>query len=176
MRSAGQRPSEIVIRPEEPGDERAIDEVVRDAFAGAAHSSGTEKLIVKALRDSRALTISFVAAEGADIVGHVAVSPVAAEGTAGEWFGLGPLSVRPEWQRRGIGMALTREALERLRRSGAAGCLVLGDPAYYGRFGFEHDPSVWFPDVPPPYFQLLAFTEQRPTAQVDYHPAFGVTE
>jgi putative acetyltransferase len=166
---------EMVIRPEKPGDERAIDEVVRDAFAGAAHSSGTESLIVKALRDSRAITISLVAAEGANIVGHVAVSPVRVRGAAGEWFGIGPLSVRPQWQRRGIGRALTREALEQLRRSGAAGCVVLGDPNYYGQFGFEHDPSLCYRDVPPPYFQFIAFAGEQPTGSVDYHPAFELT-
>ena len=165
----------MVIRPEEPGDERAIDEVVRDAFAGAAHSSGTEPLIVKALRDSRALTISLIAAEGMEVVGHIAVSPVGVQGAAGEWFGIGPLSVRAQWQRRGIGRALTREALERLRRSGAAGCVVLGDPNYYGQFGFEHDPALCYRDVPPPYFQFIAFTEQRPTGAVEYHSAFELT-
>lgn len=164
-----------MIRPEESGDEPAIHETVREAFAGAEHSSGTEPLIVKALRDSQVLTISLVAVEGADIVGHIAVSPVTVQGAAGEWFGIGPLSVRASWQRRGIGRALTREALERLRRSGAAGCVVLGEPSYYGQFGFEHDPSLYYGDVPPPYFQFIAFTEQRPAGSVDYHPAFDVT-
>lgn len=164
-----------MIRPEEPGDEIAIDETVREAFAGVEHSSGTEPLIVEALRDAAALTLSLVAAEGAQIVGHIAVSPVAVRRAAGKWFGIGPLSVRPNWQRRGIGRALTREALERLRRSGAAGCVVLGDPGYYAQFGFAHDPSLYYRDVPPPYFQFIAFAEERPAGSVDYHPAFDVT-
>jgi putative acetyltransferase len=107
-------------------------------------------------------------------MGHAAFSPVAIEGGAGAWFGLGPVSVRPDVQRRGIGQALIRRGLDRLREARTGGCVVLGDPHYYGRFGFEHDPQLSYGDVPPPYFQMLSFGGARPTGPVTYHPAFDV--
>ena len=165
----------MIVRSEEPGEARSIEQLVRDAFAGAAHTSGTESLIVDALRAAGALALSLVAVEGEEIRGHIAASRVIPEDAAGRWFGIGPVSVRPGWQRRGIGRLLVTEALERLRRNGAAGCVVLGDPAYYGRFGFEHDPSVSYRNVPAPYFQLISFAGERPAGSVEYHPAFDVT-
>jgi predicted N-acetyltransferase YhbS len=165
----------MIIRSEEPHDGDAIREVVGQAFAEAQHSSGTERAIVDALRASEALTISLVAVKDAAVVGHIAVSPVVTGNAAAGWFGLGPISVLPGCQRQGIGSALIREALAQLRRSGSAGCVVLGDPSYYGRFGFEHDPPVTYRDVPPPYFQILSFTGQRPTGAVEYHAAFEAT-
>jgi putative acetyltransferase len=164
----------MIIRAERREDVLAIRELVREAFAGAPHSSGTEWAILDALRRADALTISLVAIEGADIVGHVAVSPVTVSATEG-WFGLGPVAVRFQQQRQGTGAALIREALDQLRRSGAAGCVVLGEPAYYRKFGFEHDPDITYADVPPPYFQVLDFGSKRPTGPVEYHPAFHVT-
>lgn len=165
----------MIVRAEEPGEARAIHELVRHAFVGAAHSSGTEPLIVDALRAAGALTLSLVAVEDGDIRGHIAASPVVLESPVGKWFGIGPVSVRPDWQRLGIGKLLVTEALARLRAAGAAGCVVLGDPAYYSLFGFEHDPSAHYRDVPAPYFQLISFTGKRPAGSVEYHPAFDVT-
>jgi len=91
----------LIIRSEEPGDVNAIRDLVRAAFAEGPHSDGTEPAIVDALREGGALTISLVAADGAVIVGHVAVSPVTVGGDAGEWFGLGPVAVLPGRQRQG---------------------------------------------------------------------------
>ena len=118
----------LIIRSEEPRDVSAIRDLVRAAFAEGPHSDGTEPAIVDALREGGALTISLVAADGAVIVGHVAVSPVTVGGDAGEWFGLGPVAVLPGRQRQGIGGALISKALVRLQSSGATGCVVLGDP------------------------------------------------
>ena len=164
----------MIIADEQPGDESAIREIVRDAFAVAPHSSGTEWAVVDALRAANALSISLVAVVEHDIVGHVAVSPVSL-GDAKGWYGLGPVSVRPEHQRQGFGAALIREALERLRGAGAAGCVVLGDPDYYARFGFEHDPEITFGKVPPPYFQALRFKGPYLGGRVEYHAAFNAT-
>ena len=82
-----------------------------------------------------------MAVQAEAIVGQVAGSPVSIAG-AGDWFGLGPVSVRPAFQRRGIGGALILAALARLKQQGAAGCLVLGDPRYYARFGFAHQQGL----------------------------------
>lgn len=157
---------------EQPGDAGAIRDLVQAAFAGAEHSSGTEADIVDALRRSGALSVSLVARQAGAILGHAAASPVAIAGAPAGWFGLGPVSVLPGRQRQGIGKSLVAAVLERLRSRDAAGCVVLGDPAYYARFGFEHDPSLTFLDIPPPYFRRLSFDGSRPAGPVTYHPAF----
>ena len=65
-----------------------------------------------------------------------------------------------------------RAALDQLRTLGAAGCVVLGDPAYYGRFGFRAEPSLVFPGVPAEYFQALILRGALPNGTVTYHPGF----
>jgi len=163
----------MMIRDERPGDEPGIDALITDSFAGAPHSSGTEAAIVSALRVAGALMSSLVAVQGEEIVGHVAISPVSIADSQGQWFGLGPVAVRPACQRRGIGEALIDEALRKLRASGAAGCVVLGEPDYYRRFGFRHDPEVTFAGPPPAYFQVLPFGDGRARGAVTYHKAFA---
>lgn len=161
------------IRSERPSDEMAIRHLVTASFAGALHSSGTEAAIVEALRDAGALTCSLVAEEAGAIVGHVAFSPVSIDGVAGRWFGLGPVAVRPDRQQRGIGQKLIAAGLEQLQKYRAQGCVVLGDPAYYGRLGFESDPALHYPDVPAEYFQRLSFDGSAPSGTVAYHPGFA---
>lgn len=161
-----------VIRSEQPSDVDAIRRLIDLAFADAAHRSGTEAAIVDALRSAGVLTLSLVAEADGAIVGHAAFSPVAISATLGRWFGLGPVAVLPPRQRQGIGQALIRSGLERLRQSGAGGCVLLGDPAYYRRFGFVGDPALRFGDVPPPYFQQLSFTGARALGVATFHPAF----
>jgi putative acetyltransferase len=161
------------IRTETLADAEAIEALTARAFEDAAHTSHTEQYIVNALREAGALSLSLVAEDGGSLVGHVALSPVSLSDGSPGWFGLGPLSVLPEFQRRGIGSALMREALERLRRRGAIGCVVLGDPRYYGRFGFTADPRLTLEGVPPEYFQAVRFVACAAEGRVDYHPAFA---
>jgi putative acetyltransferase len=156
------------IRSERPEDAEMLRSVITDAFEHAPHASGTEAAIVDALREAGALAISLVAIENRQIVGHVAFSPVAIKAATG-WYGLGPVSVRPDRQRKGIGSALIVEGLSRLVRRNAQGCVVLGDPGYYGRFGFVSDPELRFGDAESRYFQRLAFTDFVPKGDV----AFG---
>ncbi|MCK0196063.1 N-acetyltransferase [Ancylobacter sp. 6x-1] len=163
----------LTIAPEAPDDGPAIHRLTRDAFATAPHRSGTEAAIVDALRAADALTLSLVARESDALVGHVAFSPVAPESGGAGWYGLGPLSVRPDRQRSGIGTALVARGLALLRAAGAQGCVVLGEPAYYGRFGFTCDPLLTFPGVPPGYFQRVIFRGPAPTGAVAFHAAFG---
>lgn len=166
----------MLIRPERPGDADAIRALTTEAFASAPHSSGTEAAIIDGLRAAGALTLSLVAiaddAAPDAILGHVAVSPVTIDGAERGWFGLGPVSVRPGRQRGGVGSALIREGLRRLRESGAGGCVLLGDPRYYGRFGFAADPALVLEGVPPDYFMRLAFGGDVPAGTVRYHAAF----
>ncbi len=163
----------IDIRLERPGDEAEIAEVTAAAFARAQPSSGAEPGIVSGLRAAGALALSLVAVEGSGIIGHVAFSPIEIGEAMGAWYGLGPVSVLPPRQRRGIGGALIEEGLAQLRASGAAGVVVLGDPAFYHRFGFASDGGLRFGDVPPSHLQWLAFTAATPRGEIRYHPAFG---
>jgi putative acetyltransferase len=165
----------IHIRAETPDDNVAIHAVTTAAFANAAHSSHTEQFIVAGLRKAGALSISLVADMGGVVIGHVAVSPVTISDGSPNWFGLGPISVAPEHQCRGIGSSLMREALRKLRERGGAGCVLLGNPNYYSRFGFKHEPSLILPDVPAEYFQALAFGSTLPRGIVSYHDAFGAS-
>ncbi|WP_342726526.1 N-acetyltransferase [Bradyrhizobium sp. B097] len=163
------------IRDERDEDVAAISRITTAAFAAAPHSSGTEARIVEALRKAGALTVSLVAtSDDGRIVGHVAFSPVQIDGVAGRWYGLGPVSVAPEMQRQGIGGALIREGLARLAAQNADGCVLLGDPAYYSRFGFVGDPALTYGGKPSPYFQRLVLKGKAPKGDVKYHAAFDV--
>ena len=161
------------IRPERPADAQIIRQVTETAFAVAEHSAGTEGAIIDALRAANALTVSLIATINDDVIGHVAFSPVTIDGAEANWFGLGPVSVRPDFQGQGIGSALVHEGLDRLRVAGAKGCVVLGDPNYYGRFGFEHDPTVRFEGVPPEYFMRLSLDSSLIAGRVAYHEGFS---
>lgn len=161
-----------IIRDERPEDERAITALVGAAFLDAAHSDGTEAAIIERLREDGDLTLSLVA-EAGSLLGHVAFSPVALSDGTPDWYGLGPVAVLPGCQGKGIGAVLIRSGLGRLRTMNAQGCVVLGEPAYYGRFGFRHDPRLAFPGPPPEYFQRLMFAGDPPAGTVRYAPAFG---
>jgi len=87
------------------------------------------------LRASGLLVVSLVAEEAGEIVGHVALSPVSAGASPGG-LGLAPLAVASGCRRRGVGDALVRGGLDASRRAGCAFVVVLGEPAYYERFGF----------------------------------------
>lgn len=162
------------IRLELPSDAAAIHAVTTAAFLNAPHTAHTEQFIVAALRKAGALTISLVAEQGGEIVGHVALSPVLISNGATDWYGLGPICVKPELQRKGIGSLLMQAAIQRLRERGAAGCVLVGDPMYYSRFGFTPEPGLVLPDVPPEYFQALQFGRSLPHGVVSFHEAFGV--
>ena len=161
------------IRPERPHDIAAIHALTRDAFANAPHRDGTEQDVVDALRAAGALSVSLVAEDGDALVGHFALSPVTLSDGSEGWYGLGPISVAPAQQGRGVGSALMRAALAALRERGAAGCVLLGDPAYYARFGSRADSRLRLPGVPAEYFQAVLLRGEWPEAEVQYHGAFG---
>lgn len=163
----------IVIRPERKGDERAIHDVTAAAFEGHPHSDQSEPFIIERLRDQGALTLSLVAEDEGQIVGHVAFSPVALTPPPSGWFGLGPVAVLPGRQAQGVGSRLIREGLAMLTAAGASGCVVVGDPDYYQKFRFRNESSLVFPGCAPQYFMALAFSGAVPVGTVAYHPAFG---
>jgi predicted N-acetyltransferase YhbS len=162
----------LEIRPERPADAVPISHLTTAAFETAPHASGIEARIIEGLRAGGALAVSLVAADQGEIVGHVAFSPVTIGGAQGDWYGLGPVSVRPDKRGRGFGQILVGAGLEQLRALRAAGCVVLGDPGYYGRFGFESDPALTYGGHHSPYFQRLVLAGPPASGDVVYHSAF----
>ena len=164
----------LIIRPETSNDYQAIREINTAAFADHPYSHQTEHLIVEALRAAGALTISLVAEVEGKVVGHIAFSPVTINGTFHQWYALGPVAVLPALQRQGIGTKLVKEGLKSMRALGAKGCVLVGDPAFYSRFGFSHNPALTLEDVPPDVFLCLPMTEPVPQGKVEHHLAFSV--
>lgn len=167
--------SDLTIRSEAPGDERAIHELVERAFAPMPFSDGTEQDLVDLLRERGELFLSLVATDDAGaIVGHIGFSPATIDHEDCGWFQMAPVSVEPALQRRGIGSALIREGIERLGQRGALGVAVVGDPGYYERFGFGKLAGLASPsDHDAPYFRAMVLTGEQPAGTLRYAPAFG---
>lgn len=165
----------MIIRSETPDDISFIRALTDAAFVGIEHSSQTEGAIVDALRKAGALSPSLVAEQGGSIIGHVGFSPVMIDGEDIGWYGLGPVSVSPGHQRGGVGSALVKEGLQGLTDRGAQGCVVLGDPEYYGRFGFTSAHALYYGEVPAEYFQSLVLAGAPVAGEVAYHAGFEAT-
>jgi putative acetyltransferase len=164
------------VRPETPDDYHVIRTILVAAFADHPYSHQTEHLIVEALRAGNALTVGLVAEVDGSVVGHIAFSPVKIGGVDCGWFALGPIAVSPGSQRQGVGKGLIAEGLSAIRGLGAQGCVLVGDPAYYHRFGFRHDPALAMEGVPPQYLLCLPMAQPMPQGHVSHHPAFWVCE
>ena len=126
------------VRPYRAEDAAAVREVHERAFAGRRE----EAPLVEMLHAAGAAPVSLVAATepGGRVVGHVLFSPVRVDGSGSgppPMVGLAPVGVLPECQGRGTGSRLIREGLEACRRAGYGAAVVLGEPSYYSRFGFE---------------------------------------
>jgi putative acetyltransferase len=165
--------SSLLVRAENPGDVASIRDLTRIAFAEKAFSSKTEPLIVDALREAAALSVSLVGVLEGRVVGHVAFSPVTVSEGRGAWYVLGPISVAPALQRRGIGSRLVNEGLSRLRDREAAGCVLVGNPRYYTRFGFQHDPTLILENWPAEVSLVVRFRPGEDRGVVTFHPAFS---
>lgn len=132
-----------VVRPVASGDAEAIEGLYRSTFP--------DEDLVPLVRDLLALgerdVLSLVAVdEAGQIAGHVAFTLAGVEGGSQRLALLAPLAVAPAFQRRGIGTALVRDGFDRLRDAGVVRVFTLGDPAYYGRYGFRAEMGVT-----PPY-------------------------
>lgn len=165
----------MIIRPESASDHDAIRGIHIAAFANHPYSHQTEHLIVEALRAANAMTVALVAEVDGQVVGHIAFSPVRIGGADCRWFGLGPVAVLPALQRQGLGSALVRAGLEVIRGLGAQGCVLVGDPAFYERLGFHHDPSLTMHGIPPQYLLCLPLASSVPQGEVEHHAAFWVS-
>jgi predicted N-acetyltransferase YhbS len=133
--------SALIIRPEKPSDYRETEFLTRDAFWDVYRPGCNEHLLVHKLRDSPAFIaeLDLVACNGDIIVGNIMYSKARVlpqEGIAHEVLCIGPVSVHPECQNQGVGSKLMRESLARARELGFCGVFLMGNPAYYARFGF----------------------------------------
>jgi putative acetyltransferase len=160
--------AEMIVRNERQDDESAVATVVGQAFERA-----DEARLVGQLRTDGDAVISVVAVVGGIAVGHVMLSRMVAPFRA---LGLGPVSVVPEHQRRGIGSSLVKEGLKQAQEQGWKAVFVLGDPAYYQRFGFRVDLAQGFSSpYAGPRFMAISLGAHLPASsgRVDYAPAFA---
>ena len=162
----------MIIRNEKASDSKAISDITIAAFTNHPYSQNTEQFIINALREANALAVSLVAVIEGRVVGHIAFSPVSISDQSCDWYGIGPVSVLPDCQKQGIGKALIQEGLSLLRSRGAKGCMLVGDPNYYKRFGFRNVPDLMLEGVPQEYFLALPFGENRASGVVAFHEAF----
>lgn len=164
----------MIIRDETAADVDAIAEVTIAAFETLEISNHTEQFIVESLRAADALTISLVAEIDGQVVGHIAFSPVTISDGSKDWYGLGPVSVLPEYQKRGIGASLINTGLSMLKDLGGQGCALVGDPSYYERFGFRHIRGLVYAGIPQEFFLAFPLSTDVPQGTVVFHQAFSV--
>ena len=160
--------TQTTIRPEVPGDAGGVRDVLRAAFQGEA-----EAKLVDELRADQDIALALVAVDAKEnVVGYVAFSRL----LVGEMpcIGLAPLAVAPEYQRHGVGDALIAHGMLALKQRGEKLAFVLGDPAYYKRFGFDPQAAAAFTsEYAGRYFMACRFTADAPTSgTVHYPPAF----
>jgi putative acetyltransferase len=157
------------ITSETSGFEGAIRALLLAAFPTAVEAD-----LVARLRHDGDIVIEMAAREGERVIGYVAFSRMSAPMKA---VGLGPVAVLPARQRRGIGSALIREGLARAQAQGLEAAFVLGEPAYYRRFGFDAEAASGFASpYAGPYFMALALADGGlavRSGRVDYAPAFS---
>jgi putative acetyltransferase len=165
----------VIIRSEMESDVEVISDVTRSAFENHPYSHQTEQFIIDALRAAGALTISLVAEVGGRVVGHIAFSPVTISDGSHDWYGIGPVSVLPEFRRQGIGKALILEGLSLLKAAGGKGCVLVGDPQYYERFGFRNLPDLVLEGVPQENFLALPSDKGKTQGVVVFHQGFSAT-
>ncbi len=165
---------DIAIRSETDADVNAIGDVTAAAFKTLDISNHTEHFIIEALRAAKALVISLVADLDGEVIGHIAFSPVTISDGSRGWHGLGPVSVLPAYQRQGVGKALIREGLSRLKAMNAQGCCLVGHPDYYRQFGFRNPSGLVVEGVPPEVFFALSFDGHYPEGIVTFHEGFKV--
>ena len=169
--SLGKPDAAILVREERDADHAAVFALVQEAFADRPFSSGTEGPILERLRADGDLTLALVAERDGDLVGHIAFSPVRIGGE--RLLALGPVAARRDLRGQGIGTALIETGLACLKDRGAVGCVLVGDPGYYGRFGFRGDIGLTHNGLPGRVVQGLFWDGRARAGELLYAPAFG---
>ena len=174
LSKSGEDVNETLIRTETPSDINVIRAINIAAFAAHPYSRHTEHLIVDALRDDRALSTSLVAVRNERPVGYIACSKAAVGEMTNGWYLVGPVAVVPEFQHQGIGSLLVQSGLAALRSRQATGCVLVGDPGFYRRFGFDVHPGLLHRGVPNKFVLGLSFGAVPPTGEIKAHSAFEI--
>ncbi|WP_434779621.1 GNAT family N-acetyltransferase [Neisseria sp. Ec49-e6-T10] len=162
----------MVIRSEEKGDEQVIDQLLLDAFKDQPYSNNTENQMVQKLRQDNGVTLALVAGYKDEIIGYIAFSKIVIDNQLSDWEALAPVSVSPQWQNKGIGRQLIEEGLKILKGRLVSGCVLVGFPEYYKRFGFRTTNQLKVDGIPPEYFMVLPFNKSIPVGTVEFHSAF----
>ena len=158
----------MIIRAETPEDRTAISSLIERAFGRA-----DEARLVDDLRRDGDVSLSLVATEGRQIIGHVLLSRMTAPFSA---LGLAPLAVDENYRGRGVAAALIQAAIEEARAMQISAIFVLGNPTYYGRFGFRaHLAKGFVSPYAGPYLQVCPLIDPLPetAGQIAYAPAFS---
>ena len=158
----------IILRPETDGDHAAIHTLTAEAFAPMPFCDGTEADAIDILRRDGQLTLSLVAELDGVIVGQVTFSPAWVEDGDGDWYCLGPISVAKPYQRHGIGSRLSAEGLRRLGETGAAGVILMGNPAVYVPMGYRCDLTLSHGDIARKYIHYQLLHGTAPTGEVTF--------
>ena len=166
------KPTMIKIRLERKSDQKSIREITELAFKGKPYADGDEQDLIEKLRKAGALALSLVALDNEELVGQVTFSLAKIDSATGPWYALGPVSVTPSRQREGIGSRLIEAGLSEIKHRGALGCILVGDPVFYSRFGFEVTPFCCPESEPEKYFMVKLFSTVRPTGCFSFHSIF----
>ena len=163
--------NDLTIRLEKREDRNAIWQLTKDAFDGRPYAGGDEQDVIDRLRAAGALVVSLVAMEGDTLVGQASFSPAELSSGKGTWFALGPISVAPDHQGRGIGGKLIEAGIEAIGKLRASGCILTGDPSYYSRHGFAPAPEHCPANEPAEFFMLRLITNQAVRGNFTFHQA-----
>ncbi|MBD1576111.1 MULTISPECIES: GNAT family N-acetyltransferase [Vibrio] len=167
------------IRTEAPADILTIDSLLKNAFP-----SKDEAKLVRALRENSRFTLSVVAcSDEGQVIGHALFTPVTLDGEDFGWQGLAPVAVHPQYRKQGIAEQLIKYGFDSLYELGYSACVVLGDPNYYARFGFQDGEPMGLvsiynsmPEYQAGAFQVLQLIEDCFTSKaglVEYSPEFN---
>lgn len=162
----------VTIRTEEESDQRQIWEITKSAFEGKAYAGGDEQDLIDRLRDQGLLVVSLVATDDSKIIGQISFSPATISSDIGKWYALGPVSVLPVYQCKGIGGLLIENGIERLKELEAWGCILTGDTRYYSRHGFELAGQHCPENEPRENFMLRAIGGKKPDGVFSFHQSF----
>ncbi|QWC56666.1 GNAT family N-acetyltransferase [Erythrobacter sp. 3-20A1M] len=161
------------VRPETAEDFPAIRALTQASFHEANYGWDDAANALDRMRLAGSLALSLVALNMDEaVIGHIAFSPITvSDGTTG-WFDLAPLSVMATRQRTGIGGSLIVRGVAEMRAAGARGIVVMGDPAYYSRFGFQPVPDLTLQGAPTEWLLALPLEGEAPSGAIRLSPGF----
>lgn len=172
----------VIVRKETDKDHKAVFEIIKAAFVEEAYSNQTEHFLVERLRTSEAFIpeLSLVADYEGQIVGHILLTKIWIKNDKFSFpsLALAPVSVHPDFQRKGIGGQLIRAAHQKAKELGHASVILIGHETYYPRFGYEmtstYGISLPF-DAPPQNCMVKKLIEnglKGVSGTVEYPPEF----